>query len=182
MLAAPLVIGLFVAATPAAQAQTSGIDPCGIPARAPARASLAQATMFTPMGYGPYGWAPLMQPWGPDPAGAAALFGPPGAVANAGPLGPGLTANNLAAAITANGGTLSPSQQVDFASEQQTELSTLYDRYNLGAQLQLAGGSWALGLATRSSTSRLILPRMCRQQQAAAASSGASDASSGAQP
>ena len=84
-----LGVGLVCATAPAAHAQTPGFDPCGIPAAAPARASLNQATMFTPMGYGPYGWAPLMQPWGPEPAGAAALFGPPGVIANAGPLGPG---------------------------------------------------------------------------------------------
>jgi hypothetical protein len=183
-----LGVGLLVAAAaPAAQAQTSGVDPCGIPARTPARASLSQAMMFTPMGYGPFGWGPIMSPWGPDPWGAAALFGPPGAVANAGPLGPGLTANNLATAIIANGGTLSPSQQVDFASQQQTELGTLLDRYTLGAQLQLAGATWAGGLATRANASRTILPRLCRQQQAEAAgaraaSGGASDAPQGAQP
>ena len=178
---------LVVAAVPAAQAQTQGLDPCGIPARAPARASLAQGLMFSPMGYGPFGWAPLMQPWGPDPWGAAAVFGPPGAVANAGPLGPGLTANSIATAVMANGGSLTPSQQVDFASQQQTELSTLLDRYTLGAQLQLASATWALGLPTRASASRLILPRLCRQQQAeaagaGAASGGASDAPTGAQP
>jgi hypothetical protein len=178
---------LIAAAAPAAQAQTSGIDPCGIPARAPARADLAQGLMYTPMGVGPFGWAPLMQPWGPDPWGMAALFGPPGPVASAGPLGPGLTANSIATIITANGGTLSPSQQVDFASQQQTELATLLDRYTLGAQLQLAAGTWALAYPTRASAARTILPRLCRQQQAEAAragapSAGTSDAPAGAQP
>jgi hypothetical protein len=171
--AALLGIGLLFAATPAAQAQTSSSDACGIPARAPARASLGQATMFTPMGYGPFGWAPMVQPWGPDPWGAAAIFGPPGLIANAGPLGPGLTANAIAAAATANGGTLSPSQQVDLASQQQTELSTLLSRYTLGGQLELAGATWAGGLAGRASAARTILPRLCRSQQAQAAGAAA---------
>src|SRR5262249_59720952 len=62
-----VAVGLLVGAVPAAQAQTPGLDPCGIPARAPARADLAPSTMFTPGGYGPHGWAPLRAPWGPGP-------------------------------------------------------------------------------------------------------------------
>src|SRR5262249_29766566 len=117
---------------------------------------------------------------GADAWGGGVLVGPPGLVATYGPLGPGLTANAIAAAATANGGTLSASQQVDLASEQQTELGTLFDRYRLGGQLQLASGSWGLGLALRASASRSILPRLCRSQQAQAAGAGASAAPTGA--
>ncbi|HEY7064557.1 MAG TPA: hypothetical protein VII06_23990 [Chloroflexota bacterium] len=182
ILVAPLVAGLLFTAAPAAQAQTQtpGIDPCGIPARAPARASLAESLMYTPMGYGPFGWAPLVAPWGPvDPAGGAAIFGPPGPVANAGPLGPGLTANAIAASIVANGGTPTPSQQVDLASQQQTELGTLLSRYTLGGQLQLAGATWAIGLPARASAERTILTRMCHNQQAESVAAGAASGTSG---
>jgi hypothetical protein len=191
--AALLGVGLLLAAS-AAQAQTSSPNPCGMPARAPARATLAQATMFSPWGYGPFGWAPLLAPWGPDPWDTAALFAPPGTLAAYGPLGPGLTANNIASAARANGINLSPSQQVDFASQQQTELGTLYHRFTLGAQLQLASATWALSLPARASAARSILPRLCRSQQARATaeapsntpseapSNAPSEAPAGAQP
>jgi hypothetical protein len=187
----PALVGvaLVFGAAPAAQAQTPGFDPCDPAARAPARASLGQASMFSPQGYGPWGWAPIMQPWGPDPWGAAVAFGPPGPLATYGPLGPGLTASAIAAFATANGGTLTDSQRIDLASQQQSELSTLLGRYTLGGELQFAGGAWMGGLASRASTTRTILTRMCQAQRlreaaaaAAAAAAPSSEAPPGPQP
>jgi hypothetical protein len=103
-------------------AQTPSGETCWF-ARAPARAALAQAYQFSPAGYGPFGYAPLLQPFGAEPWGAPILFGPPGPLPTYGPLGPGLTANTIAAFAQANGG-IDNDLLLDLASQQQSELLT----------------------------------------------------------
>ncbi len=176
--------GLLALDPIAAHAQTAspGPDPCLAQAGQAAAVPLAQAAMFTPAGYGPFGWGPLSQPFGPGPLGAATLFGPPGPVPAYGPLGPGLTSTAIAAGLPAGGfgsDQLNNTTQLDLATLQQAELGTLYSRYGLGASFQLAAATWGAGLTAEAAATRQALRMLCRAQQLRALADAASAAGSG---
>jgi hypothetical protein len=139
--------------------------------------SLAQAQALTPGGYGPYGWAPLTQPFGAGPIGPATLYSPPGLVPTYGPLGPGLTAMNIAQAAIPPGGFGFQNQNVNnylnaqtvigLAGLQQGELGTLQGRYGVAAGYQTAAGTWASGLSARAGATLAVAMALCLGQSAA---------------
>jgi hypothetical protein len=138
--------------------------------------SLAQAQAFTPGGYGPYGWAPLTQPFGAGPIGPATAYSPPGLAPVYGPLGPGLTAMNIAATAIPPGGFGFQNQNVNnylnaqtligLAGLQQGELGTLQGRYGLAAGYQTAGATWATGLSARAGATLAVAMALCLGQSA----------------
>ena len=172
VLLAFLLAGLAILPGPMVYAQ-NGPDPCTAYAARAAMPSLQQSYMFTPSGYGPFGYAPLTYPFGVAPAGPQAFFGPPQGVAPAfGPVGPGLTANLIALGVLrpsgfnlydpANVGTLT-----SLASLQQAELGTLNVRYSNSAYFQTAAATWAGAYATQASTAFTLLQALCQNQQPA---------------
>jgi hypothetical protein len=142
-----------------------------------AMGALGQSLQFNLGGVGPFGWAPLAQPFAPPvPIGAATMFAPAGLIPTYGPLGPGLTANNIATFAVPPGGfdfeipelrdSVNQSAQTHLASLQQGELATQLTRLQNGAQFQVAAGVWGLGYGLDASATRLVLRALCRGPQA----------------
>jgi hypothetical protein len=145
--------------------------------------SLSMAQQFTPSGVGPYGWAPLTQPFGAGPIGPATMYSPPGLVAAYGPLGPGPTAATIAGLTIPQGGFGFQNQNLNnylttqtllgLGGLQQAELGTLQGRYTLGGIYQTAAATWATGLSARAGSTLAVALALCLGQSAPSASSAA---------
>ena len=163
--------GFFLGAIPAVHAQSEEPDPCTLYAARMALPSLQQSYAFSPAGYGPFGYAPLMYPFGAGPYGVAAFFGPPGLVPAFGPLGPGLTANWIAQRLLAPAGVnladpANVSTLLALATLQQAELGTLNTRYSNAAYFQTAAATWAGAYATQAATAFTIFQALCQNASA----------------
>jgi hypothetical protein len=139
---------------------------------------LGEAQNYTPTGYGPYGWAPLTQPWGAGPIGPLTAYSPPGVVPAYGPLGPGLTANAIAAFAVPPGGFgfnnpnlnnyANVSTLTSLAALQQGEQGTLYGRYGLAPAYQLASGTWRAAYSTQAASTFAVALALCVHRPPAA--------------
>jgi hypothetical protein len=142
-LIAAAAVGLLALTGGTARAQ-GGPDACTGWAAQASLPALSQSYAYTPGGCGPYGYGPLMQPFGNGQAGAAAYYGPPGAVAAYGPLGPAPTASLVYGPLPAppTAGPSNPSTgPLLAAAQQQAELATLNARYANSAAYQYAAAT-----------------------------------------
>jgi hypothetical protein len=154
-----------------------GLSSCLEYAGQSALPSLAQAQAFSPSGYGPFGWAPLTQPFGAGPIGPATMYSPPGLVAAYGPLGPGPTAANIAAGAIPPAGFGFQNQNVNnylnaqtligLGGLQQGEIGTLQGRYGLAGGYQTAAATWTTGLSARAGATLAVALALCLGQSAA---------------